>query len=117
MARTLRTLLVWLIMLTLPMQAVSASLMSLSMEMPSQASHVSMGADCHEQAGASEQDAPANPLVFKACSPCCVGPLIGAVALPQIYLPSGHARHDAMPEQDFKGYIPDSLDRPPKRIS
>ena len=117
MARSLRTLLVWLIMLTLPMQAVSASLMSLSMEMPSQTAHVSMAADCHEQADPSEQDAPANPLVFKACSPCCAGVLIGAVALPQIYLPSGHARHEAMPEQDFKGHIPDSLDRPPKRIS
>lgn len=121
MARAFRTLLVWLIMLTLPLQAVSASLMALSMEMPAAVSHVLDDSDCHGSgaAPAGERDAPASPMPLKAkaCSPCCAGTLIGALALPQAFLPAGTKRHAAHPGPDFKAHIPEGLERPPKRIS
>lgn len=119
MCRAFRSFLVCLIMLTLPVQAVSASLMALSMELPAQSSPGGMASNCHEHASPDEQDVPAGTQAFKskACSPCCAGALIGAFTVPQTFMSAGNTRLNVMPGSDFKGYIPEGLERPPKRIS
>ena len=122
MARAFRTLLVWLIMLTLPVQMVSASIMALRMDMPAQQhSQMLVSPDCHGEMAAAntdpEQPASPQPIKAKACNSCCTGALLDSVSLPHGLLPEPSTRYGADYTQPRKGHIPDGLERPPKHIS
>ena len=132
MARTLRLLLVWLIMLTLPLQGVSASVMAMRMGgdpvQPAGTAHSTSAmqmADCHEMmmsaSDARHDDhlghsSPA-PLKAKVCGSCCVGVLHGASLAPQVAsLPAGNTYLTQLYHEPT-GFIPDGLERPPCALS
>ncbi|MEN9490228.1 MAG: hypothetical protein RJA63_677 [Pseudomonadota bacterium] len=131
MARVLRLFLLSMLMLTLPLQGVSAAVMAMQMEnVPAQAEHFSTVAvaysGCHEMAGMQmdagmpQDHAPQgdhHPAKTKACGSCCTGAMLGAIDLPAIAAPTGRDRYFAQLSLEPKGFIPDGLERPPRRIS
>ena len=130
MAHALRLLLVWLIMLTLPLQGVSASVMSLRLGSEtghSTTQHSNMvGTDCHDSMPADALESklpdPAShgshaPIKAKVCSSCCTGALSGATEIPQLSGPLGRNQYLSAYFPAPKGHIPDGLERPPRRIS
>lgn len=132
MARALRLLLVWLIMLTLPLQGVSASVMAMRMGgdpvQPAGTAHSTSTmqmADCHEMlmsaSDTRHDDRPGHtspaPLKAKVCGSCCVGVMHGAGVAPQIASLPANNTYLLQSCQEPAGFIPDGLERPPRALS
>lgn len=141
MNRSLKTLLVWLLMAILPLQAFAASVgMSCApnhretgaLLEPARPAHHGMGADVHahhgDHAGASAApasdthtpDAQAEHQTHSSCS-ACSALCIGAVAPPSAFLPiptfDGSDAFRASPSAIVPGFIPEGPQRPPRRHS
>lgn len=132
MRSVLRILLVGLLVLALPLQGVSAAVMAMSMAQdaaPAQTTLESMHmASCHEMMTQSDMgmagdhtDMPQHdhhaPAKLKVCGACCIGILFSADhpehALPPL---DGQAYLSLIPTEP-KGFIPEGLERPPRRNS
>lgn len=130
MNRIVRLLTVWLVMLTLPLQGVSASMMAVRMaaddaQAPAVMATMTQDApmvDCHggvdKQAQTRHSDHGHNlPAKGKLCGNCCVGVLLGALAAPELAGPLGNGTYAIQIYQEPLGHVPDGLERPPRFIS
>jgi hypothetical protein len=139
MNRTVKTFLVWLLMLVLPLHAVAANVGMACAPLKRQAAHVMAANAQHGDAGAAhahhggdardaastthDGDSSATDPGKKAhtscsaCSPLCSG----AVAPPSAFLPmpsfDGSDAVAVAPVRFAAGFIPDGLQRPPRHPS
>ncbi len=125
----LKVFLVWLVMLTLPLQGVSAALMPLHVAHPVEVAAtgagmtgVSMAAGCHGiQADPSGKagdmgHVPAVPSKAKACSACCLG--VGLDFAGNLSV-APHPGRDAYLPHHILGapdFIADGPERPPRGL-
>lgn len=141
MNRTVKTFLVWLLMLVLPLHATAANVGMSCAPVERQAVHVKTdesmahhgaAADAHahhgahasgEASAAHHGDASAKDPGKQAHTSCsaCSALCIGAVAPPSVYLPlpsfDGSEAVTVTPTRFAAGFIPDGLQRPPRHPS
>ncbi|MCS0596973.1 hypothetical protein [Massilia agri] len=136
---TVKTFLVWILMLMLPLHAVAASVgmscapvrqhassgISMPHHQPAADADAHHGGDhaAHHAAAAADDDAPVPDLTKKAHSSCsaCSALCAGAVAPPSVFLPlpsfDGSDAVNASPSIFNSGFIPDGPQRPPRHPS
>lgn len=136
MNRTVKTFLVWMLMLILPLHAVAASVgmscapvrqhevagAAMAHHQPAADAHAHHGGEhaAHHATAAAEDDAPVPDLARKAHSSCsaCSALCAGAVAPPSAFLPlptfDGSDAVNAPPSAFDAGFIPDGPQRPPR---
>lgn len=139
MNRSVKTFLVWLLMVVLPLHAAAASVgMSCAPTGRHPVQHLAGAAMAQHQGGgdvhahhggghadsaAHEADSSAQDLVKKTHSSCsaCSALCIGAVAPPSAFLPlptfDGSEAVAVAPARLVAGFIPDGLQRPPRHPS
>jgi hypothetical protein len=140
MNRTVKTFLVWLLMLVLPLHAVAANVGMSCAPVERQAVHVMASTAHHGDAGdahahhggghanvasatAHDGDSSAKDAGKKAHTSCsaCSALCIGAVAPPSAFLPlpsfDGSDAVTVAPARFAAGFIPDGLQRPPRHPS
>lgn len=127
MLHALRHCLVLLLMLTLPLQGVSAALMAgMPMHEHEASAQTSAAEDCHGHGAQAMQDNDTSarqgmpgkpaPMKTKACGSCCSGLMasVSASLHPVAHLAGRQLIPDALTPE---GIIPDSLERPPRQFS
>lgn len=123
MARRFRLLLICLIMLTLPLQGVSAAVVAMSL---TEHSGPAQMAGCHGEQllqsadhaalehAAQDHHAPAK---LKACGSCCTGAILNAGLAPTLASQPGGNTYLSLLSLEPAGFIPDGLERPPRALS
>jgi hypothetical protein len=116
MALSLRTFLLWMLMLAVPVQGLAAATMSLcvSQQQPAVASQVGLTMPCAE--GHHGHHSAATPDLDKKCSACAACHAVGALLneLPTLVLPNASLTMMATPLPSITHVIADGLDRPPR---
>ncbi len=121
MLRALRHCLLLMLMLTVPVQGVSAALMA-AMGQHHESGMTQSAISCHEDGAAMADDSSPHPLgkpapaKSKVCSTCCAGVMAASeVVLHPVARPARHFGASERPSPE--GIIPDGLERPPRRLS
>lgn len=122
MARRFRLLLICLIMLTVPLQGVSAAVMTMSVAKHSGPAQMT---DCHSgMAQSVDHSAPEkstqdshNSVKLKVCSSCCTGAILNASLSPAFAHQPGDNTYLSLLSRKPAGFIPDGLERPPRALS
>lgn len=119
-----RLFLLCLLSLSLPLQALAAAQMGLSMAVADGGQSELQSLDCHSTslergapADSGDEHASQSGGQHNACAACCLLSLSGMHALPRVPAlpPASHARPE--PEPAPAGFQPDGLERPPKQFS
>ncbi len=120
MLRLLRHCLLLMLMLTIPVQGVSAALMA-AMGPHHESGMTQSAVSCHEDASAMADSSPhlpgkPVPAKGKVCSTCCAGVMAASeVVLHPVARPARHFGASERPSPE--GVIPAGLERPPRRLS
>lgn len=134
MNRFVKTFLVWMLMLMLPLHAVAASVgmscapvrqhemaaVGVAHHQPAAQSHHDDCHAAHHATAAAADESPVPDLAKKAHSSCsaCSALCAGAVAPPSVFLPlptfDGSDAVNASPSAFDAGFIPDGPQRPPR---
>jgi hypothetical protein len=134
MGRTWRTVLMWLLVLALPVQAQAAQRMMFCLPAPQQAMvshehatgepprtmehHAGHAQDSHDHASHDTSTNPATDTTHSKCSACasCCGAM-AMVSAPLIFSASPPAPAYLTTHQpSYSGHTPDRLDRPPRPL-
>jgi hypothetical protein len=124
MRRAARLFLLCLLCLSLPLQALAAAQMGMSMVVADGGQPGVQQLDCHgaslahgAPADSGDEHAPQPAGQHKSCGACCLLSLSGMPALPRVPAlpPASHAR--PAPELAPAGFLPEGLERPPRQFS